>query len=225
MRRLKFKLDRKSLEQIYLVFIRPLLEYGDIIWDNCFQSEKQELEKIQIEAARIATGATKLVSIAALYRETRWESLEERRRKHKLTLFYKMTNALSPLYLSSLVPLTVSNASRYNLRNSSDLQTVEARTSLFYNSFLPSTVRAWNSLPSTAKQSDSTNSFKYFLNKDKDSTPKFYYAGSRKAQIFHTRLRTNCSFTKIRSLLKEYVRLSLMSLWQCRGCATLLFSL
>ena len=41
-----------------------------------------------------------------------------------------------------LVPLTVSYASRYNLRNSSDLQTVEARTSLFYNSFLPSTVRA-----------------------------------------------------------------------------------
>ena len=171
MRRLKFKLDRKSLEQIYLVFIRPLLEYGDIIWGNCLQSEKQELEKIQIEAARIATGATKLVSIAALYREIRWDSLDERRGKHKLTLFYKMTNALAPLYLSSLVPQTVSNVSRYNLRNSNDLQTVEARSSLFYNSFLPSAVRAWNSLPSTAKQSDSNNSFKYFLNKDKDSTP------------------------------------------------------
>ena len=106
MRCLKFKLGRKSLEQIYLVFIRLLLEYGDIIWDNCLQSEKQELEKIQIEAARIATSATKLVLIAALYRETRWESLGKRRRKHKLTLFYKMTNAHSPLYLSSLVPLT-----------------------------------------------------------------------------------------------------------------------
>ena len=45
MRRLNFKLDLKSLEQIYFAFIRPLLEYGDIIWDNCFQSEKQELEK------------------------------------------------------------------------------------------------------------------------------------------------------------------------------------
>ena len=179
MRRLKFKLDRKSLEQIYLVFIRPLLEYGDIIWDKCLQSEKQELEKIQIEAARIATGATKLVSIAALYKEIGWDSLDERRRKHKLTLFYKMTNALAPLYLSSLVPQTVSNASRYNLRNSHDLQTVEARSSLFYNSFLPSAVRAWNSLPSIAKLSDSTNSFNYFLNKDKDSTLKYYYAGNR----------------------------------------------
>ena len=114
-----------------------------------------------------------------------------------------MTNALAPLYLSSLVPQTVSNASRYNLRNSNDLQTVEARFSLFYNSFLPSSVRAWNSLPSIAKQSDSTNSFKYFLNKDKDSTPKYYYAGNRQAQIFHARLRTNCSSLKLDLFLKN----------------------
>ena len=47
MRELKFKLDRKSLETIYLVFIRPLLECGDVIWDNCTQYEKNELDKIQ----------------------------------------------------------------------------------------------------------------------------------------------------------------------------------
>ena len=40
MRKLKFKLDRKSLETIYLTFIRPLLEYGDVIFDNCTQYEK-----------------------------------------------------------------------------------------------------------------------------------------------------------------------------------------
>ena len=51
MRKLKFKLDRKSLETIYIAFIRPLLEYGDVIWDNCTQYEKHELEKIQNEAA------------------------------------------------------------------------------------------------------------------------------------------------------------------------------
>ena len=58
MRKLKFKLDRKSLETIYLTFIRPILEYGDVVWNNCTQYEKEELEKIQTEAARIATGAT-----------------------------------------------------------------------------------------------------------------------------------------------------------------------
>ena len=54
--------------------------------------ESNELEKIQHEAARIVKGATKLVSISSLLSETRWETLASRRRKNKLTLFYKMIN-------------------------------------------------------------------------------------------------------------------------------------
>ena len=61
MRKLKFKLDRKSFQIIYFTFIRPILEYADVVWNNCTQYEVNELEKIQNEAARIVTGATKLV--------------------------------------------------------------------------------------------------------------------------------------------------------------------
>ena len=60
---------------IYFSFIRPVLEYADIVWDNCTQYEANELEKIQIEAARIVTGSTKLVSIDALYTETGLETV------------------------------------------------------------------------------------------------------------------------------------------------------
>ena len=49
--RLKFQLDRKSLQTIYIAFIRPLLEYADVVWDNCTQQEPNELEKIQNEAS------------------------------------------------------------------------------------------------------------------------------------------------------------------------------
>ena len=63
MHRLKVVLDRKSLEVIYISFIRPILEYGDTLWDNCTQYEKRELDRIQNEAARIVTGATALVSL------------------------------------------------------------------------------------------------------------------------------------------------------------------
>ena len=69
MRSLKFKLDRKALECIYTSFIRTLLEYGDVIFDNCTHRLKDELESIQLEAARIVTGATKLVSHDKLYQE------------------------------------------------------------------------------------------------------------------------------------------------------------
>ena len=63
MRKLKYELDRNLLETIYMTFIRPILEYADVLWDHCTQQEKQELEKIQLEAARIATGTTNLISI------------------------------------------------------------------------------------------------------------------------------------------------------------------
>ena len=33
LRMLKFMLDRSSFEKLYLSFIRPQLEYGDVVWD------------------------------------------------------------------------------------------------------------------------------------------------------------------------------------------------
>ena len=122
MRKLKFKLDRKSLETNYFIFVRPILEYGDTIWNNCTQYEKAYLDKIQTEAARIVVDATKLVSINALDTETRWERFEQRRENHKLILFYKMMTHLTPLYLSSLVSQSVSAVSNYNVRDSNNLQ-------------------------------------------------------------------------------------------------------
>ena len=104
-----------------------------------------------------------------------------------------MTHNLAPLYLSSLVPQSVSNISRYNLRNSNNHQTIDARTTLYYNSFLPSTVRAWNNVNNEVKQSDSLSTFKGFLNKDKLLVPKHFYVGHRKVQVLHTGLRTNYS--------------------------------
>ena len=34
LRKFKFILDRKTLETIYITFIRPLLEYADVVWDT-----------------------------------------------------------------------------------------------------------------------------------------------------------------------------------------------
>ena len=59
------------------------------------KKKKKKLDKIQNEAARIATGTTKLVSIHALYSEIRWDTLQQRRNIHKLTLFYKVTHNLT----------------------------------------------------------------------------------------------------------------------------------
>ena len=66
-------------------------------------------------------------------------------------------------------------------------------TSLFSNSFFPSSVRAWDDTPNDIKNAPSVGSFKYKINKNLRSPPKFYNAGTRKGQILQARLRMECS--------------------------------
>ena len=86
MRKLRFQLDRKSLETIYISFIRPLLEYGDTILINCTLAEARDLDRIQNEAARVVTGCTRLVSIRNIQLEVGWQSLDVRPLHHSLIL-------------------------------------------------------------------------------------------------------------------------------------------
>ena len=39
LRQVKHLLDRYSLIHIYFAFIRPVLEYGDVVWGNCNKKE------------------------------------------------------------------------------------------------------------------------------------------------------------------------------------------
>ena len=104
-----------------------------------------------------------------------------------------MVNGLSPPYISPLLPLPVDRVSSYNLHNSNDIQTIPARTYLYYNSFLQSAIQEWNNLPLDVRTSESLYNFKRRLNDRYRVVPKYHYSGNRKLQILHTRLRTGCS--------------------------------
>ena len=121
LRSYKFILDRKSLRKLYFTFIRSILEYADIVCDNCTQQQSNEIEKIQLEAGRIVSGTTKLVELDKLYKELGWLKLSERRVLHKLFLFFKMENGLTPLYLTNLIPPRVGDTSAYSLRSSENI--------------------------------------------------------------------------------------------------------
>ena len=192
MRRVKYLLDRYTLERVYLSFIRPLLEYADSVWDNIPAYVNDTLENIQLEAARIATGGTKLTSRILLYRETGWATLHERRNIHKLLQFYKMYHKLTPDYLSCLVPSSVHDIHGYNTRNANCVRNIVTRTAFYANSFLPSVIKLWNEIPVDIRNA-SIGVFKKYLMKNKVSPPPYYYIGSRKVQILHSKLRLECS--------------------------------
>ena len=191
-RNLKFIMDRKSLEKIYFSFVRPILEYGDFVWDNCTNEDKNKIESIQIEAMRIVTGATKFVNIEKLYAETGWVKLEDRRYEHKMCKMYGIVNNHCPSYLSNL--LSPRNEQPYNLREQSSIRCPRCRTNLYNNSFVPSAIRAWNSLPNEVKNSPTLGQFKRKIRANLTKPPTYYFVcKNRSSQIQHTRLRLNCS--------------------------------
>ena len=164
---------------MYFSFIRPILKYADVVWDNCTQQQMNDLEKIQIEAGRIVSGATKLVTLDLLYQELGWLKLSERRKLHKLFLFYKTVNGLPPNYLAELIPPHVRDKTSYSLRNADNLRQIHASSRSYYDSFLPSTIREWNELPDDVKSAPCLLYFKHKLEKDTSKTPKYYYCGDR----------------------------------------------
>ena len=79
LRKFQQVLPRPSLITIYKAFIRPHLDYGDVIFSQAFDNSfHQRLESIQYNAALAITGAIKGTSKEKLYQELGFESLQSR---------------------------------------------------------------------------------------------------------------------------------------------------
>ncbi|MCG7877681.1 MAG: reverse transcriptase domain-containing protein [Candidatus Thiodiazotropha endolucinida] len=140
MRKLKFTLSRIALNQIYVSYVLPIIEYASIVWDNCTEQDANALEKLQHEAARVVTGLTRSVSLERLYLECGWISLSERRKNQKLYFMYKANNSQVPSYINDIIPPRIRETTNYPLRNRENITIPFCRTELFRKSCIPSSV-------------------------------------------------------------------------------------
>ena len=89
---------------IYKTFIRPILDYVDIIYGKPLtESFKDKLEMVQYNAALVITSACKGTSRDRIYRELGLESLAERRWSRKIFFFHNIINGLIPVLLQSYI--------------------------------------------------------------------------------------------------------------------------
>ena len=104
LRKLQNILPREPLLTIYKSFVRPHLDYGDVIYDQHYNSSfHQKLESKQYNAALAITGAIRGSSREKLYQEVGLESLKQRRWFRKLCYLFKITkNPLSISLIRSL---------------------------------------------------------------------------------------------------------------------------
>ena len=165
------------LEIIYKLYVRPHLNYGDILYHiaNTNKNKEifelfscvsllQQIESIQYQAARIVTGAWKGSSRDKLYKMLGWESLNNRRIMRKLTMLHETHLNSYPLYLDAMF-----NEYKYpeNHRKAEQLKLkpVFCKKSLYPKTFLPSTIKDWNDPALEIKSSKSKINFQKKITK------------------------------------------------------------
>ena len=151
-------MPREPLLTIYKSFVRPHLDYSDVIYDqHHHNSFHQKLESIQDNAALAITDAIRGSSREKLYLELGLESLKQQWWFRKLRCFFKITKNQSPKYLFDKIPNT---RTAYRIRtNIANISRFKKHT-FFKNSFSPSTVIKWNNLDKSIKSSESLSLFK-----------------------------------------------------------------
>ena len=153
--------DRNVLDLSYKMYVRPHLDYGDVIYHNQRLDLMNLVERVQYKAALVVSGCWQGTSRKKLYDELGWESLSDRRWLRRLTIFYKISNGLAPSYLSDHIPKR--NEIRMVLRNRTDNIPL-TRTQRYENSFFPYTIKSWKNLDEEEKSKPSVESFKKYLN-------------------------------------------------------------
>ena len=119
--------------------------------------------------------------------------MKDRRERHRTIQFYKISNNLTPQYLSNLIPQNFGMIHDHNTRHTSRIPPVRTRTSLHASYFIPSSVQLWNQQPENIKSSRSVQIIKSNLQLQNNTKPIYYYIGTRLGHILHARLRMKCS--------------------------------
>lgn len=190
--KLQYKLDRKTIETVYLSFIRPKLEYGSQIWDDCNIRERDRLESFQVRAARLVTGAKKGTSRDLLYNELQWDKLCDRRQNVKLLFMHKIVNRNMPEYLCELLPSKVGDKVSVKTRRSDNTRQFSQKGATFAKSLLPHCIDLWNDLDTDVKNIADFDVFKRAIIESREKEELYNY-GERKYNIIHAQLRLNCS--------------------------------
>ena len=138
MKKLSLTLSRNSLLTIYKIFVKPILDYADIIYDKPLtESFKHKLEMVLYYTALVITGAIKDTSRDRTYGELGLESLAERRWSRKIFFFHKTIICLLPVYLQSYISYCGEGVYQTRSANQKNLRQFSTRTKIFESSFFP----------------------------------------------------------------------------------------
>ena len=154
--------SRDVLDQVYKLYVRPHLDYGDVIYYRFDPDMKstvtKNIEQTQYTTTLAVTGVWKGTSRQRLYEELGWESMYDRRWYRRLCHLFQLRQSKTPEYLFNEIP--PEQQILYMIRNPRNDDPKVCRTERFSNSYVNNTVYEFNLLESVIKDSKSISEFK-----------------------------------------------------------------
>ena len=152
--------SNKTKKLAYFSLVRPHVEYCASVWDPYSKKLINKTEMVQRRSARFVLNRWGYKdSVTDMLNILKWPTLAERRKQHRLSMFYKIHHNLVPINFDNLqleTPIgSQSNSIKYKISPSN--------TNAHRFSFLPKTILDWNSLPYDVVQMSSVSSFKSAL--------------------------------------------------------------
>ena len=147
----------------YYSMVRPLLEYCSTVWSPIPRNISSKIEMVQCRAARYVTNRYhNTSSVTSMLDHLEWETLESRRTKNQLIMFFKIVHGLVDIAADKyLTPASTRTRSNHSLK----YRQIPTSSDYYKHSFLPQTVRLWNSLQATVAEAPGLVPFKRELSK------------------------------------------------------------
>ena len=137
---------RSLKETAYISLVRSVLDYAAVVWDPYQKKDVDLLEGIQRRAARfVCNDYGRYSSVSKMMEELKWQSLSQNRRDQRLILLYKIVHGLVAIPADSLFQL---NTRPSRTQHSKSIKVLSCNTDVYKNSFVPATIKDWNSLSS-----------------------------------------------------------------------------
>ena len=153
--------SRNVLDLIYKLYIRPHLDYGDIIYHrhdpHMSLDITKRLEQIQYSAALAITGAWRGTSRQKLYDELGWENFHDLRWFRRLCHFFNLRRSNHPEYLFAEIP--DAREISYSLRSANEYEPKVPKTVRFSHTYFHNILVEWNALDKDIRKSNTLGEF------------------------------------------------------------------
>ena len=159
-------LSTDSRKLLYNAVIASRLNYCDSVWDVCGVNNKNRLQTIQNRCARVVLGCSPGTSAPPLLQELGWLSLEYKRKLHKCVMMFKLNRGDGPQILVQMLERLKNKKTKTTRGTANEnLVLTTHNTKYWGNSFFYETVKLWNDLPLSLRQTKNKITFKDKLNK------------------------------------------------------------